>query len=402
MITVDPMKRLIAARGALVLERPFWALALRLGLRADPSCKTAWTDGRVIGFNPAYVATLTHRQATGLVVHEVMHCADGHPWRRMGRDFQRWNEACDRAINPLLRDDGFELPEGVLYELDSSHKGKSAEWIYDRLPELPEGGGGGGNDDDGEEQAGGAGAGEDEGGDQEQQGTGDPLGEVRDAPTDTDQDGNDPPTEEDWRQAVQQAANMAKARGEMPSSMDRFVEKMTKGRVNWRSVTRRWAQEIASADYSWKRPNVRHMPRGLYLPSMRSEELGVLAVGLDTSGSVDLVLLAQFGGEVQAIADELRPRRIIVYSCDARIARTQIFERGEPVVLQPAGGGGTDFRPVFDAIAELDEPPVGLVYLTDLDGVFPESVPDVPTLWVTGREDAFIPKVPFGEVVSAG
>ena len=38
------------ARAGLILDQPFFgALALRLQLKADPGCKTAWTDGQVLG-----------------------------------------------------------------------------------------------------------------------------------------------------------------------------------------------------------------------------------------------------------------------------------------------------------------------------------------------------------------
>ena len=45
---------------------------------------------------------------------------------------RRWNIACDYAINPLLVEAGFELPEGAL--LDPAYAGLSAEDIYARLP----------------------------------------------------------------------------------------------------------------------------------------------------------------------------------------------------------------------------------------------------------------------------
>ena len=61
----------------------------------DPTCDTAWTDGVSLGYNPSYVESLSLDETKGLCVHEVGHCAMGHPWREGGRDHFRWNQACD-------------------------------------------------------------------------------------------------------------------------------------------------------------------------------------------------------------------------------------------------------------------------------------------------------------------
>jgi len=71
---------------------------------------------------------------------------------------------------------------------------------------------------------------------------------------------------------------------------------------------------------------------------------------------------------------------------------------GEQIGLTAPGGGGTDFRPVFEHTAKLDPPPKCLVYLTDLDGHFPAEAPDYPVVWVTWDQDA---KAPFGETIRA-
>jgi len=70
---------------------------------------------------------------------------------------------------------------------------------------------------------------------------------------------------------------------------------------------------------------------------------------------------------------------------------------GDTISLDAPGGGGTDFRPVFDHCAELFQQPRCLVYLTDLEGRFPDEAPAYPVLWVVygGQTEA-----PFGEVVS--
>lgn len=381
-MTTTAQAKMMAARTALVLDQPFFgALALRLALKEDATCKTAWTDGRSMGYNPAFVESLTHDELLGLVAHEVMHCASGHPWRRDARDHKRWNIAADYAINSELVEAKFTLPEGGL--LDPQFNGKSAEWVFDRLPESPPSGGKDG-DEDGE---GGEGEGEGEG-------EGQP-GEVRDAPAEA---AADAATEADWKQAVQQAALAAQVRGNLPAAMGRFAKQAALSSVDWRAALRRFVQQTAKADYTWSMPSRRYVARGLYLPSMRSEEVGPMVVAVDTSGSIDDVLLAQFASEIQAIADEVKPERIEVIYCDAQVNRRETFERGDVIKLEAAGGGGTDFRPVFDAVAAMDDAPVCVVYLTDLAGSFPTEAPAVPTLWAsTTRSEA-----PFGETLYCG
>lgn len=369
---MNAKQKMTSARTALVLYQPFFgALALRLALQPDPGCGSAWVDGRTLGYDPAFVDKLSHDQLVGLIAHEVMHCALGHPWRRGARDHEDWNVAADFAINSGLIRTGFKLPPGGC--IDPAFDGKSAEWIYSRLPEKKKDPNQGSGKPDGKPEP-------------------NPLGEVRDAPSEAQAEGA---TETDWQLAVQQAAQAAHARGKLPEELSRLVKEAVAPRVDWRSVLRRFVQQLATADYSWSRPNARYLPMGLYLPSLRSEALGPIVVAVDTSGSIDRVLLDQFAGEIRAIADESKPERIVVMYCDAEIGRTDVFERGDPIELKPVGGGGTDFCPVFAAVEAMDETPACVVYLTDLDGSFPKRAPEVPTLWASTRPSA----VPFGEVV---
>lgn len=394
--------KMTSARAALILDQPFFGvLALRLALLEDPTCETAWVNGRELGYNPEFVESVSHQELTALLAHEVMHCADGHPWRRDHRDQDDWNVACDLAINPILTDAGFVLPECALHAT-SEQQGKSAEWIFSRLPKKPPPQQSGGKDKgnskgkDDAPQDGTPTPGKGSPGQQEKK---DPLGEVRDAPQDTSEDEN-APTEESWRQATQQAAQAAQSQGRLPGGAERWVKQAKESHVNWRSVLHRFVQEIARADYSWTRPNPRYLTHGLYLPGLRSEEMGPLAVAIDTSGSIDETLLSQFTRELQAVAEEMHPRRVHILSCDAAVKWMGTFERDEPIEIQPSGGGGTNFCPAFHAIAEFDEAPVCIVYLTDLRGTFPKQAPEAPVLWVTSPQYAH-KQVPFGEVVVA-
>src|SRR5688572_9950329 len=125
------LKRIKAARTGLIHDKPFFGiLSLKLQLLEDVKCKTFWTDGTHLGFNPDFADRLSYVELQGVICHEVLHCAAGHCHRRGGRDKEAWNEAADYAINPIVLEAGYKLPEGVL--LDLANKGKPAEWFYNR------------------------------------------------------------------------------------------------------------------------------------------------------------------------------------------------------------------------------------------------------------------------------
>ncbi len=372
------------ARSALLIGAPFWGvLSLRLAPVADPSIDTMETDGVSIRYNPDFVASVPRAILRTLIAHETMHCAALHHTRRDGRDPQRWNIACDHAINPLLAQVGFELPEGAL--IDPAYAGLSAEEIYDRLPQ----------------DAGGNGDGNDPGG----------MGGVTDPPPAGDDSGQpDQPSpgtagapsaaelakqEESWIIAAAQAAATAKAMGIGAGDTARAIAEQVAPKVDWRDVLRRYLSVAAKSDYAWTPPNRRHIARGIYLPSLRSETLGPVVIAVDTSGSIDDATLAAFSAEIAAILEDAAPEAVHVVYCDDTVAGTESFEPGEEVCLTPHGGGGTAFRPVFDWVARSDIRPVCAVYLTDLYGDDFGPEPDYPVLWVsTGGREA-----PFGEVI---
>jgi predicted metal-dependent peptidase len=62
-----------------------------------------------------------------VLAHEALHCALSHFARRQHRVKQRWDVACDFAINPLLVKDGLKPPPGALV-LDV-YEGMTAEEI---------------------------------------------------------------------------------------------------------------------------------------------------------------------------------------------------------------------------------------------------------------------------------
>jgi len=402
----EQLRRVEKARAILVASQPFFgALALRLTVEETATLETMDVDGFVLRYAPAYVDQLTDPELIGVIAHEIMHCAVGHPWRQGTRDAETWNRAADLSINPILDAAKFTLPKGA--QLDPAYTGMSAEAIYGELqqakaPPPPQGGGQqpqqGGNP--GQQPQPGNGQGQGQGQPQgPQQGNGAPgpgTGTVSPAPSPSPaQAAQD---EAEWKIAATQAAQAAKACGKLPAEIDVAIANVRQPKVDWRATLRRFITQQRSEDYTWTPPNRRYVAQGLYLPAIKREAIGRIVVGVDVSGSVTQAELDAFGAELSAIAEDAQPEAVTVLYCNTRITGRAEFAKGEPIALAAKGKGGTDFRPVFEAIESEDMDPLCLIYLTDLavrQDRYP-TAPGYPVLWtVTGRrEDA-----PFGEIV---
>jgi len=391
----DALNAVGRARLDLVLDHPFYgALALRLRPVIDPTCEFVWTDGMRMGINPEAFLSLDHHQRKTLIAHEVLHCTNGHPWRQAERDPEAWSEACDLAINHILQDCGFQLPEAMKLP-SQSQQGKAAEVIYQELQKQPKGNN---PDPDGK----GEGSGESDGDGEVEDGKGQgfcDMGAMRHPDAATNGQGKSPSRntdieklENNWKIAAIQAALAAKCRGELPGDLAQLIEEIKNPKIDWRAELRRFMQTHAKNDYSWSRPNTRYLASRLYMPALHSEQMGPIAIAIDTSGSIGDEELKQFLGETGSIVDELKPEYTLVIEADAAVNGVNRYDSGEIFSLPEIHGrGGTDFRPAFDYLNAEGIEPACLIYLTDLYGPEPDEPPPYPVLWVctTDQEASF-------------
>ncbi|WP_298835039.1 VWA-like domain-containing protein [uncultured Piscinibacter sp.] len=389
----EAARRLAVARTRLILGHPFLgALALRLPLKpAGAWCATTATDARTLYYNPAWVAALGPAQLQFALAHEALHCALGHFARRGHRVRRRWDLACDFAINPLLLDEGLQPPAGA--QVLDLYRGMSAEEIYPCLSDeqvaqdtL---------DDhawDEPSQDGSQGGGEGPERPPPPDGGGAPPQDSA-APTDLATNRPQPLSagereqlRQQWQRHMAAAAQRAREVGKLGGALARLVETGLAPRVSWRAALAHHLMQTAREDYSWLRPSRREGEA--LLPSLRSAS-GHVVVALDISGSVGDDELAQFVGEINALKGTLSVRTTLL-ACDSALAEggPWVAEPWEPLELprQLRGGGGTDFRPVFDWLARSGQRPDALVYFTDGEGEFPSHPPDYPVMWlVKGR-----------------
>jgi predicted metal-dependent peptidase len=406
--------KLAAARTRLILDQPFLgALVLRLPLKPASWCRSTATDARTLYYNPRWIDGLSNAQVQFALAHEALHCALGHFARRGHRIQRKWDMACDFAINPLLIDEGL-TPPGEAVALDAYH-GMAAEEIYpclddsnddsemmdDHLWDGDEGGQGGGQGDKGEVQGKGGGTdGQDDGkggqpGDIDENAGGSQPQKVGAGGTAGDAENGPPPPltakekeqlQQQWQRHLAAAAQRAREAGKLSGQLARLAEAALAARVSWRALLAQYLNQVARDDYTWQRPSRRSTGSSgeVIWPSLRSHS-GDIHVAIDVSGSVTETDLADFLGELNALKGAM-PVRIVLYACDSALAEGApwIFEPWDPLRLprQFAGGGGTSFAPVFEAIARADRQPDTLVYFTDAEGEFPARPPHYPVLWL--------------------
>jgi predicted metal-dependent peptidase len=405
--------KLSAARTRLILDKPFLgALVLRLPMvEGDPAwCRTTATDARAFYYNREFIEALSLDHVQFMLAHEALHCALSHFARRLHRVKHRWDVACDHAINPLLVEDGLRAPPGTL--LLDEFKGMTAEEIYPYIQDDTEeetiddhaydGAEGGqqasdnkpnppprnaresGKSENQPEQGQGDGA---QSGPDESQ-----AGAARPPPLSTSEREQ---LSVQWQERMAGAAQLALQAGKLSGSLARLVDHLLQPQLPWRMLLARYLTAIARDDYSYMRPSRRE--GAAILPSLRSSHIDI-TVALDVSGSIKEDELNEFLAEVNAIKGQIQAG-ITLHACDDKLAHDGPWrsEPWEEIRLPRSfpGGGGTDFRPVFGWLENLDRRPDLLVYFTDALGEFPQREPVYPVLWLVKGKAT----VPWGQRV---
>ncbi len=387
---MNAREKITKARTGLLLDSPFFgSLALRLKLTENTE-QRIYTDGSVLSYDPEMINEYTLNQVKGVLAHEVMHLAMAHHTRGKSFEWSTWNQAGDYAINGILKENRFELPEGILY--DPAYKSESAESIYNKLYAKKQDS----QDQDGNEQGK---NGNGNGTPSQGNGNGQEQGNKESDPPKWGQmeQAKDPDKQEqEWKIAVQQAAQAQKSRGDIPGALQRIINEILNPVIDWRVLLKDFLDRTAKNDYNWSKPNTRYMQSGFILPSLISDELPELIVAIDTSGSITEAELSQVEPELQSIIDTYKTSIKVLY-CDYHLYENNIqtFETGDTVKLEPIGRGGTSFIPVFEYIGK-HESPTCLIYLTDMKGRFPDQEPEYPVLWIDSNKYSNN-EPPFGE-----
>ncbi len=348
--------RLELSRAHPVLGR--LASFLELSVADGLACAVE-SSAQALGFDAAYCRAATDEALRFWLAHAALHAALLHFDPPSGSP-EHWSRACDAQVNELLRQLGFEAPNDDGLE-------RHVWW-----------------NDSGEE-----------GGEVAQQRMGGALAD--DASAASMRQGQT----QQWRVRVRQAVGEALGAG----GTDGVLLRALTGHVppapgqDWRATLAAFLQRWHRAEAHYGRTSRRAIVPFL-MPALRPAAAQVL-LAVDTSASIKPEQLHIFWAEIQALAGQVT-MQLTLLAADTKLAAGApwVFAPGEaPQWPYPHGQGGTDFRPVFDWLAQNGEDMDALIYFTDGKGDYPAHAPGVPVLWVLAGEGGDVRRPPWGEVV---
>lgn len=394
------MKRIDRAALKVLFHVPFFAAGVsKLPVTFDDSIPTACTNGNGIRWSRAFLDKLKDEEIVTVYCHEVCHCLLGHLWRApQGCDWGLWNQATDHAVNNMLKEFGaqvqttrkanpFPFPEPQdAYCANPAFAGMAEEKIYSILASQPKTpGGSGSKTGSGQPQPGAS---------KPQPGSMPSFGQMDKPQTSSEEQGKQ---KTEWQNTLLQSASAHKQRGELPGMFARLVEDLIDPKIPWQDMLRSLLREQINDDWDFMRPNKYFEDSDFILPSLHSERIGEIIVGIDTSGSIDTELLKQFKGAMQEALEELKPRVMHEICCDTRVTAEREYHVGDTIAKEAPGGGGTRLEKIFERIEERELAPKAIVILTDLETSFPKQIPEYPVIWCNWGDSN--KTAPFGTIL---
>ncbi len=406
------------SRGRLMESHPFFSLLLMyLGYVAVPGMKKMSTNGRCVFFSPDFLDRLHYAELDYILCHQVMHILHGHIWRPLDLAGDDYHFACDIAVNSHLEKsgilkDGFshlgythrsipsrntnvsEMTSGEiykllpysLYSLDERTRSRflaDSELWWDRKTDSGE------------------------------------SGEVILDPPEIAGSSREPAADDDeidlrhiWQARAGGAAGAAGAMdsagkkgrgiGDVPGFVKRMTEKMSEPTVDWKKVLHNFVQESV-CDYSFSPPDRRFADTGFFLPDFNERDFVTkdILFMADTSGSVSDDELAAVYSEIRGAIEQFNGKLTgSLGFFDAEVIPPIPFSGVSDLLrIIPYGGGGTDFRVIFEYLRHrASQPPASVVIFTDGCGPYPDQTETmgIPVLWMINNS-GFTP--PWGKVV---
>lgn len=370
----------------------------------------ATTKKAVMLWDAEVVKEWSVEQIAGVVLHEVSHLLRHHADRceRIKADPRGFNIAGDAEINDDLLIAGVPLPGSPVTpkSLDMEN-GLTAEEYYRGMPEDKKDGG----DGDGE-----SGEGEKDGPGQPGNGkpkvghgqcggcAGNPVPGEEEA---AGEEGRSEVEIERMKRAVAEAIRdqVSKGQGKVPGSWARWAE-ATLGapKVPWQQKLAKMARGClayrpGAVDYKWTHVSRRQSAVGYgmgvpVLPALRAPVPKVAFI-MDTSGSMGKADLEAGMSEARGVLKSCGADMTFC-ACDAAVHSLKKVRSIQEAVSLVKGGGGTDFRPAFEAIAP-DKPDL-VVFATDGYGTAPATPPPFKVIWLLVGKPRKAP-AEWGEVV---
>ncbi len=196
-------------------------------------------------------------------------------------------------------------------------------------------------------------------------------------------------TDEEWKQATIAAQQYAKMRGTSPGWLEQMVDSIVEPPVPIEKILQHIVGSQRSDESSYRNPNRRFISRGLALPTTKKDKKSGVFV-IDTSGSVSDETAKYFLGIALRALKSKGINELRLIQCDMRVVDDVKVKDPTGFKMHVKreglkGRGGTSFKPPFELIEKEGKSwdISFLVYLTDLEGDFPERAPRFPVFWIS-------------------
>ena len=428
------IRRLLKSRMRILCSNGFYGLLImHMKFALDEDCETAATDGVKIFFNPAFLDRISDSELDFILMHEILHVVLQHCTRNGDRDNEEFNIACDIVVNSnILKSCGMDKRKITLKEYgESMHltpDGKegylyTAEQVYEMLQKkgqnrktskMPGSGSGSGKGNkscsaksNNKKISANSGNGK-KGGSSDGAGKGSP--ESASCMNKQDESWDDHSKwkmmkEDDYLQDVwvkwfEDACEAIKirdpnnSRGLVPVFAVRILNELKNPQIDWKTILNNFIQQEI-ADYSFMPPDRRMEECDFFLPDFNEKEdiVSDILFMIDTSGSMSDDMVTAAYSEVKGAIDQFDGKlNGWLGFFDAAIIEPKPFEdESEFRIIEPVGGGGTDFAIIFEYVKQYmtDKLPASIIILTDGFAPFPpeSAAMGIPVLWLLNNEE---------------
>nr|WP_302593299.1 VWA-like domain-containing protein [uncultured Acetatifactor sp.] len=369
-----------------------------LRLEEKPGTESFATDGRSCFYDPAWILRRYQKDSawiTRAYLHMLLHCVFAHQFRYDRLDRAVWDLAADLAVENVILElglsgaalEGDALLARKLEGLKAKAGGLTAERLYRYFDahSLP-----------GEEEK--------------------ALRQLffRDAHSLWTPGERLEMTQKQWEKISRLAKTELKAFARRKSgtgSLEKNLEEATKERYDYGEILRRFAvpgEEMAVSDeefdyvyYTYGLSHYGNLPLIEPLEYRESRKVKEFVIAIDTSASCSGSAVGKFLRRTYDILKDAESFftkiNVHIIQCDSQVqqdTRIACQEDLEDFLGKGrlAGGGATDFRPVFAYVEQLREQGEfenlkGLIYFTDGYGVYPERPPEYQVIFAFLEED---------------
>lgn len=381
-------KRLMLSKMRILCNNGFYGLLLmhmKYGL--DAECGTAYTDGKVIRFDPKFLDELNDDELDFIMMHEILHVALKHCFRGRELEKELYNIACDIVVNSnillsnnmdtrtiTLRSDGEAMhlapngKEGYAY---------TAEEVYNMLQKNL-----------GMNNA-----------KLQSNGKTKNTTNIIDNHTKWQQIEKNEELEELWISRLDEVSKTIEIRDSiinretMPAFAQRRLKELKNAQTDWREILIDFLHEEV-VDYSFMPPDRRFDDCPFFLPDFNDKDIkpeNILFM-IDTSASMKDDMVTAAYSEVKGAIEQFNGKLIgMLGFFDAVVIEPVPFENEEEFeMIKAIGGGGTNFQIIFNYVKEYmtDNLPVSIIILTDGYAPFPKEseAMGIPVIWLLNNE----------------